>query len=107
VKVFQTKCEAAVDRVYATHGIEPLREMFRVKEDASLGSEAGDVYVRHRFRCANAEYEVFIYADEAGYFRNGVWRIFETQDYSDPEALVQDLVAALDLDLLRGSRLPE
>ena len=52
-------------------------------------------YLRAVVDLAEDEYEIFIYEDEAGFFKNGSWRIWEVPDYDSGEELMRAFLTDL------------
>ncbi len=53
-------------------------------------------YYRATIRQGSVELEVYVYADSAGYFKNGRWVPFEKYDYATSGELVRALVSSIE-----------
>ncbi len=55
----------------------------------------GEGYLRGSFTHKGDNFEVYIYIDEAGYFKGRKWRIFEREDFDSQQELEMKFIGEL------------
>lgn len=89
---FQTRCCVAVETLLAAHGMSAPFELIHGNQENYLVAKSN---------AEGHQLEIFIYEDEAGYFKDRKWRPYEAVDFASEGQLTAKLVS--DLDQLLGS----
>lgn len=84
---FQDRCVEELRRFFQNHEMEPAFEMIEGKNEA---------YLRSVFEFDGNQVDLYVYDDEAGFFWNGKWFIFERPDYPTDVELVAAFLASLE-----------
>lgn len=82
---FQRECLQMVEEALGRRGFSGTSKTSGVHEN----------YIVLLVRATDPALEIYIYNDEAGFFQGKKWRIWETQDFPEPEKLKEAFLAAL------------
>lgn len=89
---FQRICLSGITEHLALFGFDVTFSIVPCQDDI-LG-DSGDVFLRSaKFNVNKVEVQFFIYSEEAGFFCDGEWNIFEVQDYPGSTLLLDRLLA--------------
>src|SRR3954470_19066894 len=83
---FQRLCQQSVEDFLKKIGVSAKFE---------FKNEAGDSFWVAKFKRGEDDLEIFIYADEVGFFVNRVWHIHERQDFDAPQQLIASFLRDL------------
>lgn len=84
---FQVHCTAALRSMLREHGLSPEFKIVKGREET---------YLKATFAFNNNQIEVYVYADEAGYFWNSTWNICERPDFDSESDLEDAVVSSLE-----------
>jgi hypothetical protein len=94
---FQKQCRESIDDVLRDLGLGVTYRYVEGRDES---------YLVGRLDKAPREVEVYIYSDEAGFFLDGKWFGYETQDFSNSAELIHRFSSDLK-DRLSGESLGE
>jgi hypothetical protein len=83
---FQWECLRSVEMILAKRGVPSSFSWVNGREES---------YLCAQLAYGGAKLEIYIYADEAGFFINRNWRAFEQVDYDSGQALIEALAEDL------------
>jgi len=99
---FQAHGAASVQAILGRNGVAVEFTTVECGDDPALKTVKGDVFLRSTFDYAGRKLDIYIYPDEAGFFVDSEWRIFEAPDYDTADELLSAFVGALEQEMAKG-----
>jgi len=101
---FQAECVAEVKRLLSSRGKTIDFKPRALKEEPVLNQSEGDVALVGCFESEGSRFEVWVYPDEAGFYKDGSWSIAETTIGESADALLRGFLETLEASINRGPR---
>lgn len=92
---FQARARSMLNEVFSDLGVEPKFEYVKCSRETPGVPRPDEHYILAEGLALGHSIEVFIYSDEIGFYCDGAWKVFESQDFREESVLMKTALQEL------------